>query len=265
MDANQSPQLGPGLQKIVEILEVARTSNYWWRGQAEDWDLLPKANREPWERNDPSRAFREWRRLACRHATLPASTLDLLALAQHHGLATPLLDWTSNPLVAMYFAAIASPQKEGVVYAYYPPPMDLSDGEPQIEEVGGARVRTGDMRDEFPHFGFVPNVLNPRIDRQSGLFTYHPWGSEPLEARRKITIPGDLKTDLLFTLRIMGVNQSTVFPDLDGVSAYVNSVSPNFPLDEIPSQPGRPPSLPSSVSDSFATGFPERTIVVNGV
>ena len=161
--------------------------------------------------------------------------MDQLAIAQHHGLATPLLDWTSNPLVALYFAVYGSNGKDGFVYQVYPPPMDVLDAEPRIESVGGERIATGDLRDESRHFGFIPRVQTSRVDRQSGLFTYHPWQSDPIHPLKSIRIPGDLKYDLVCTLDNLGINQSTVFPDLDGLSSYINRVSTIHPPDDVPS------------------------------
>jgi hypothetical protein len=239
MDHDTHRELGRGLRLLVDVLNVARSSNCWWRGQAQDWPLVPKANREPFCRRDPAMAYFSWARSACRHVALPVSPLDALALAQHHGLATPLLDWTSNPLVALYFAAAGGESRDGAVYTTSPPPMDVLAADPTIEKVGGPRVLTSDLRDKYPWFGYIPRVLNPRIDRQSGLFTYHPWRSKPLEPLHTIRVPADLKTDLLYTLDIMGVNHSTVFPDLDGLSAYVNDSAVSFPQSEPPETANR--------------------------
>ena len=48
----------------------------------------------------------------------PSNDWEWLALAQHHGLPTRLLDWTTNPLVAAYFAVEKEYNGDSAVYAY---------------------------------------------------------------------------------------------------------------------------------------------------
>lgn len=108
-------------------------------------------------------------------------------------LASARLDLESSGRAV--FRCAGGEGRDGAVYTTYPPSMDVLAAEPTIEKVGGPRVLTGDLRNKYPWLGYIPRVLNPRIDRQSGLFTYHPWGSETLELIRTIKVPAEAKTD----------------------------------------------------------------------
>ena len=177
---------------------------------------MPKAGREPYRTYDDRTLFESWERRSVEFLpTLPSGPWDALAVAQHHGLATRLLDWSFNPLAAAFFAVWEDFDTDAVLYSYYSPRyVNPRKGSP-FEFRGVER--------------FKPKGVAQRITRQSGIFTVHgPPDTElekalrPDDVLEKIIIDRKYRSRLLFDLSFYGVNRLTLFPDLDGLAAHMN-------------------------------------------
>jgi hypothetical protein len=142
------------------------------------------------------------------------SEIDRLVIAQHHGLPTRLLDWTFNPLVALFFATITQGTNDGAVYA-----------------LTGTRTRVRWVTEptNFKPFsiegvyGFMPKHVSPRVTRQRGLFTIHGEPTTPFDSDgiTKVRIAASLKTTISKTLKWYGIAEHSLFPDLDGLAKFV--------------------------------------------
>lgn len=197
--------------------------------------------RELWRERE-ERAIRVFRRKA--HVYLPdrsvlQDTLRCLAMMQHHGAPTRLLDFTKSPYVAAFFA------------------LERADGDAAVYALNTARLQHLGPRFD-PHL--TRDVIDPRLPGQfERLFVgnVHPllWFGEPAEMDRRLVaqsgllvMPGlldcpldqllaeydsdepliekvvlgpELRRAAMHALYRMNITQATLFPDLEGLARSI--------------------------------------------
>jgi hypothetical protein len=177
------------------------------------------------------RAFRKYARQdAVNHDT----DWDWLALGQHHGLPTRLLDWTYSPYVALHFATDEPRRmdRDGAVWradysaAHEQLPRPLLDA---LEDVGADVFTTEMLAEVAPDIGALgdscalflePPSFDARIVNQYALFSFVASADAPLEAE-KIVLPAELKWEIRDKLDQANVTERVLFPGLDGISAWL--------------------------------------------
>ena len=210
--------------------------HYIWRGQRDStWALESSLERLLRDKNDSDKAeiFKAHldkfkMSIRGRRGTNPNKITrenEWWALGQHHGLATPLLDWTESAFFALYFAF---EKKEGPankmrsIWAI----ADVSQIDMPYESDG-----------EVPALDIVRPSLdeNLRLVAQAGLFTRAPvgltveqWvqkkfkGIDDKSVLKKFLVPDEGREDCLKTLNRMSINHLTLFPDLYGSAKHCN-------------------------------------------
>jgi len=141
---------------------------------------------------------------------IPNSEIEWLVLARHYDLPTRLLDWSSNPLVACYFAVSSHTEEDGVIYIY--------DTDNYISE---SNIDISNLRSIK---AFHPSYLSNRLIAQSSVFTIHP-DSEPVltakEIEKIIIVESSIKDEFKEILNKYGIHEASLFPGLDSLAKHI--------------------------------------------
>lgn len=222
---------------LVEYFEWVKrelSEGEWvFRGQCNsEWRLLPSIAR-PDAHVDPAKAQEKLvRELKLRLPSVYQRSLDddweLLALAQHHGAPTSLLDWSRSSLVALWFAVSENARlqsaTDAAVWAF-----SVVDADFVTEKQRGSMSPFEVKKTCF----FESKYFDNRLAAQQGIFSVHKWwdpggrvipldGNKDLSGRlKKLVIPKEFLVSVVQDLLQAGVGAATLFPDLEGLCKHI--------------------------------------------
>ncbi len=219
------------ISTLIEFIEkeLKDRDDVLFRGQRFDWTLKPKLGRLVPRYSETSVEIEEhmlnsFKTRSLPHLSIaPKSEWEWLSLAQHHGMATRLLDWTTNPLAALWFAVHkpAIDKKPGVLWLFLPNEED---------HIGFSEMSKTEPYQYYTTKVFQPMHITKRIAAQQGWFTLHSpsplakqfndmsTGKLHKDKLLKFKIPASCFSDIRFQLDRLGINSLTIFNDLDGLS-----------------------------------------------
>lgn len=206
------------------------------RGQSQDFPLLPSALRcdESGNRKYPKRAIRtfleEFKINSYQYMPNPwdiKNDVEWMLYAQHYGIPTRLMDFTTSHITSLLFAVEKSFQqdtdKDAVVYFLNPSMLNMkfkqqmsiinisNESKDSLEGLDGPVVIQG-------------RKINPRVNAQKGLFVLFQDDDKALELinddsiLKKVVIKSDCTKEILASLYSMGITFSHIYPELSSVA-----------------------------------------------
>ena len=205
------------------VLVARRDGSYHLNRQAEEQEMLFH--------------FRQQAHLHVRHVPAADDLASWLAMMQHYGVPTRLLDWTTSPYVALYFSLVDEPSEtHAALWA-----LDLAwlnsrethDALAGLEQMNQLLHAT----DRFVIVRIEPSMTSDRMAAQQGLLlakgipeaTFsqmlismmsHPEVVNRPVVRR-LEVDKSLRTEVLQRLRDMNIHSASLFPGLDGFARFL--------------------------------------------
>ncbi|BCZ85643.1 hypothetical protein PTKU64_93180 (plasmid) [Paraburkholderia terrae] len=234
-----TPHIESFWQEFMQASLAVGSPNFIYRGMSDKtYTLCPSISRHPSEHTDgdvttlESALLTEFKRLSLRELEFePENEFEWLFLAQHHGLPTRLLDWSTNPLVGLYFSVEKDDDHDGILYLTR---QSISDQYHMFDH------RTADYQKRQaipislqPRQGKVifvrPKYKDRRYHNQASVFScpanpYEALDGDVLDNLESLVVPRTLKPALRERLRMLGVSASFIYPGLDGIAAEVKSL-----------------------------------------
>ena len=215
-------------------IEITRSTSGIFRGQAQNWELIPSSYRNK-KYNSLDKVTNEtlirYHYLSdnkdlntfCDFAIqqndkFPKSKVEQMVIAQHYGIKTPLLDWTKNIFVAIYFALDLRGKED-----------NNKNLEPFIYHLKDEKLLRQDIKnrqdiESIKDSAFVKALpIDRRVERQFSCFSFHP---HPLYEPERIPIDeyqisGDLFMKLWKLMKGFGFSSSHYFPDYAGLAERI--------------------------------------------
>jgi hypothetical protein len=229
----------------------------WFRGQSDAcWPLRPTMYRYLPLARDVRAVEDELRQeFAVRAPNLcperPQNSWEWYFLMQHSGAPTRLLDWTESALIALFFAVKSRGSRTDAA-VWILEPWKLNECVAKIDEVVAPSANigmvtshadryaewlpdrysnTGKLKKRLP-VALYPVHFSRRISSQRSCFTAHGSdldGFDHLPRRasrfiRKVVIPAGKIREIESSLAVFGVDELTIYPDLDGLGRWLTSI-----------------------------------------
>jgi len=202
--------------------------SFLFRGQSGDYPLMPKLCRLKSRGSlldTEKKLLQEFKRtnplLIEQHR--PLDDWDYLTLGQHFGLPTRFLDWTNNALTALWFATRPGESENGysIVWILV---AEESDFMMALEAIHPFDIDQTQL--------IMPRIIKQRINNQSGVFSITS-SNELLAGLKmdesdyyqkkliKVKVPTGKHNEIRQDLNTLGINAFSVFPELEGLCAYL--------------------------------------------